>query len=187
MCNIKKHIIKVGEIKLTKKVTLSMPDDLHEKMLEHKHKFNFSKIFQEVISEKIRAKEEFKARLKEAPDMEEIIERLKAEKLETINDLYENGKNDGLEFARSASYGDLIQVVNEKPMNESNEVLGNWDPTSSENELLGDVYSQAFEDYELLGMIQTRYGFIPNEFFAKWEAGFFEGVREFYYEIKDKI
>lgn len=162
-----------------------MPEDLHQKMLEYKNKFNFSKIFQDVISKKIRAREEFKTRIKEESNMEKIIDRLKAEKLETINDLYESGKNDGLEFARRASYGDLIQVVNLKSMSESNEVLVSWDP--SESELLGDVYSQAFEDYELLGMVQTKYGFIPNEFFSKWEAGFFEGVREFYHEVKDKI
>ena len=170
---------------MTKKITLSMPDDLHEKMLEYKDRFNFSKIFQDVISEKIRSKEDFKNKIKGAPDMDETIERLKTEKLETINDLYENGKNDGLVFARNASYGDLIQVVNVKSMSESNEVLVSWDP--SESELLGDVYEQAFEDYELLGMVQTRFGFIPNAFFAKWEAGFFEGIREFYHEVEDKI
>ena len=71
---------------MTKTITISVSDELHETMMKWKDSFNFSGVFQEAIAEKIQRKEDFQKRLKEVTeDMNETIERLKLEKEEIFD------------------------------------------------------------------------------------------------------
>ena len=66
---------------MSKKITVSVPDDLHLKMNEWRESFNFSKFFQKAVSTMIQSKEEFQKRLRSNIDMTAIAERLRREKL----------------------------------------------------------------------------------------------------------
>ena len=66
---------------MAQKITLSIPDLLHEKLKEWRASFNLSKMFQEVVTDAILKKEEFQKRFSKDYNMSEIIKRLKQEKL----------------------------------------------------------------------------------------------------------
>ena len=176
---------------MTKKITISVSDRLHEKMMKWKNFFNFSKVFQSAISELIQRKEDFQKRLKGDEKMTEIIERLKREKAEAENEWFDQGKNDGLEFAKRSSYEDLKYALNIETIKEisKKEALIGCDPT--QDEILGDYFSDIFETYDQLGFEKQSYsnyvGDIPNNFYIEWEAGWKEGIQEFWDEVKDKI
>jgi hypothetical protein len=156
---------------MSKKVTISVPDELHEKMEKWRGDFNFSKVFQDAVSDLIQKKEDFKNRMKgEKQEMTEIIESLKQEKKEADEQWYETGKKDGLEFAKSADYKTLQyartwETINEMPGN----TIG-WDPTR--NDVLGDYFNDIFDTYDEMNFEETSYGnAMPNEAFCKWEVG----------------
>lgn len=170
---------------MTKKVTISVPDELHGKMEKWKDSFNFSKVFQGAISEAIQKKENFQTRLKEVTTMEQAIERLKREKTEAESDYFEQGKKDGLEFAKSASYEDLQYAICWEPMNRQPGLIG-YDPTR--DEVLGEYFDEIGQEDPHMEFEDTTMGHSrPNDLFAAWEEGWVEGVSEFWDEVKDKI
>ena len=171
---------------MTKKITISVPDELHVKMENWKESFNFSKVFQDAISDAIQKKESFKKRLKEATTMDQVVERLRKERAETTTDYYEEGKKDGVEFAQSASYEDIQFAISWEPMNALNENLISYNPI--DNEVLGDYFRDIIEEDPLINFIETRPGnYIPNDLFASWEEGFVDGIQRFWNEIKTKL
>lgn len=97
--------------RMARKITLSIPDMLHEKMEEWRRSFNLSKMFQDALSEAIQKKEEFQRRLQEDATMSEIIERLKQEKKMSEGNYVNRGKNDGVAWAKTAHYDDLMHAV----------------------------------------------------------------------------
>ena len=48
---------------MTQKITLSIPDRLHEKLNEWRSSFNLSKMFQDALSDAIKKKEAFSKKL----------------------------------------------------------------------------------------------------------------------------
>jgi hypothetical protein len=100
---------------MTRKITLSIPDMLHEKMEEWRKSFNLSKMFQEALSEAIHKKEAFQKRLQEDHDMVDIIERLRYEKMQSEGNYSENGRLEGIEWAKNAHYDDLMYVLDLTP------------------------------------------------------------------------
>ena len=162
---------------MSKKVTISVPDDLYEKMSEWRESFNFSKIFQNAISSVIQKKESFQQKFKEELDLSSIIERLKKEKLELEKNFREIGKKDGLEWIKTAHFKEIQYVLNWKP---------GRNPESDET--LGDYFSQVFNSerfFEGLNLSQLQENF--SEFSGRYIDGWKEGVLEIWNEIKDKI
>ena len=51
-------------MRMVKRVTISVPDDLHEKMEKWREQFNFPQLFQKTIAAAIKNKEDFQNRLK---------------------------------------------------------------------------------------------------------------------------
>lgn len=96
---------------MAQKITLSIPDMLHEKLKEWRNSFNFSKMFQEAVTDAIQKKEEFQKRFSDDFDMAEIIKRLKEEKLTWIRQFYRTGRKEGHKWARSAHFEDLLYVL----------------------------------------------------------------------------
>ena len=47
---------------MVKRITVSVPDELHEKMEKWRSNFNFSKVFQNAVSGAIQKKEDFEKR-----------------------------------------------------------------------------------------------------------------------------
>ena len=81
---------------MAKKITISVPDDLYEKMTVWKSSLNFSKVFQDAVSGMIRKKEVLTSRLREEIDFSAVVDRLKKEKIEFECNITECGKKDGL-------------------------------------------------------------------------------------------
>ena len=138
--------------------------------------------------------------------MNSIIQRLRKEKekeeYDRFDHWFEQGKKDGSDFAKSASYKELksalaLETTREmvgNPIDWENirGILGNsfgWDPTR--NEIIGGYFSDICEKYEKLGLeepveLNCRF-FMPNKFYIEWEVGWKESVETFWNEVKDKI
>lgn len=157
---------------MAQKITLSIPDMLHEKLTEWRSSFNFSKIFQEALTEAIHKKEELQKRFSEEFDMPDIVKRLRQEKLAWEKRYYKKGKTQGMSWAKSAHYEDLLYVLNYK---DTYELIGHAE------------YKAYFQDiYQAndLGKY-AREGGVEHE--RKFMDGWFDGVRSFWNEVRDQL
>ncbi len=157
---------------MAQKITLSIPDLLHEKLKEWRNSFNFSKMFQEAVTDAIQKKEDFQKRFSEDFDMSEIIKRLQQEKMIWEKQFFKSGKNEGLKWARSAHYEDLLYVINfEDTYKLTNDARFKpyFEEVHTTNEL-GKYASDAAVDHEVMFM-----------------DGWFLGVNEFWSQIKEQI
>jgi hypothetical protein len=161
---------------VTKKITISVPDDLHQKMAEWRESVNFSKTFQKAVSSLIQRKEEFQKRLRGNIDMAAIADRLRREKLESRSESSELGKKEGVEWARSAHYEELRYALRWLPEK---------DP--QRNEIMGDYFSNLFASNRELQLIAPEGNTGSNEVARTFLTGWKEGVEAFWSEIKDKI
>lgn len=157
---------------MAQKITLSIPDMLHEKLTEWRSSFNFSKMFQEAVTEAIQKKEELQRRFSEEFDMPDIIKRLREEKLAWENNFYQIGKTNGLRWARSAHYTDLMYVVH---CDNTYELIGheNFKP-----------YFQKLYETHALGEYSPQSG-VDHE--QKFIDGWFDGVNSFWNEVREEI
>ncbi|MBL7204557.1 MAG: hypothetical protein ISS63_09520 [Desulfobacteraceae bacterium] len=172
---------------MTKKITISVPDDLHEKMEGWKDSFNFSGIFQDAIREKIQRKEDFQQRIEKGGfDMEAAVQRLKAERKAYYGDFYDAGKESGFTWAMNAHYEDLKKAL-------SWEVI---QATLPEQLIYGDspIKDEAYDiiiDDDLIYDIPLQ-NFSLSEYandtrVLNFGAGWLAGVQEFWNQIKDKL
>ncbi|MCP3953520.1 MAG: hypothetical protein GY697_15080 [Desulfobacterales bacterium] len=161
---------------MSKKITVSVPDDLHLKMTEWRESFNFSKIFQKAVSNMIQRKEEFQKRMQSNIDMAGIAERLRREKLESQTESSELGKKEGVKWARSAHYKELQYALK-------------WIPEENpqRNEVIGDYFSDLFTTTRELHRIAPEGNNDSSEYIRTFLAGWKEGVEAFWNEIKDKL
>ena len=157
---------------MTQKITLSIPDMLHEKLTEWRSSFNFSKMFQEALTDAIQKKEELQRRFSDEFDMQDVITRLREEKLAWENNSYQIGKNNGLKWARSAHYTDLLYVVN---CENTYELI--------EHALYKPYFQKLYETHTL-GKYSPQGG-VDHE--QKFIDGWFDGVKSFWNEVRKKI
>ena len=157
---------------MTQKITLSIPDLLHEKLKEWRSSFNFSKMFQEAVTDAIQRKEEFQKRFKQEFDMQEVIHRLKAEKTAWENQFYKKGKLEGMRWASSAHYQDLMHVLHFE---------GTYDITSDET--MREYFTQIYRDAELEKYAGTDSVFHEQKFLDGWHSG----VSDFWNQVKGEL
>ena len=160
---------------MSKKITVSVPDDLHLKMNEWRESFNFSKIFQKAVSTMIQSKEEFQKRLRSNIDMAAIAERLRQEKLASQTESSELGKKEGVKWARSAHYKELQYALIWLP-----------EENPQRNEVMGDYFTDLFAARQELHRIAPESNNESSEFIRSFLSGWKEGVEAFWNEIKDK-
>jgi hypothetical protein len=96
---------------MAKKITLTVNESLFSKIDQWRSSFNLSKLFQDAVSEAIKAKEEFHRRLSGREDIPQIVERLKAEKRSWLGRARSDGESDGGSWAGQAHYRELISVL----------------------------------------------------------------------------
>ncbi len=154
------------------KITLSIPDLLHEKMEEWRKYFNFSKMFQDALSDAIRKKEEFQKRLQEDLDMTDIIERLKQEKLQSEGNYSDRGKIEGLLWAKSAHYDDLVHAM---AFDSAAEIAA--------DDRLSAYFSDIFSKDRLLDCQGSELNKFTRLFLDGWQRG----LSDFWNEIKEKL
>ncbi len=162
---------------MARKITISVPDELYEKMNQWRASLNFSKIFQKTIAAMIQKKEEFHQKLKEEFDFSAIIERLKREKSEIESNFFETGKKDALEWLQTAHYKDILYALK-------------WEPTESfsTDETLGDYFAHKLKKICECGVAEMNSQCMKaNQIIQKYLAGWKEGVLEFWNAVKDEV
>ena len=157
---------------MAQKITLSIPDLLHEKLKEWRASFNFSKMFQDTLTEAIQKKEEFQKRFSEDFDMPEIIKRLKHEKSIWEKKYYKLGKKEGLRWAKTIHYEDLLYVLQ---FNDTYKLIS--DPK------MNKYFEQIYETTDLATYSNSNAVDHEQMFIDGW----FIGVLEFWNQVKEKI
>ena len=157
---------------MAKKVTVSIPDLLYEKMEQWRASFNLSKMLQEAVAEAIQKKEDFQKRLREDLDLNQIIERLRQEKRQSEGDYYETGRQDGLNWAKSAHYDDLIYAINWEACEEAED-----DP----------VLGPYFAEKKVARRPRPCEGQASPNLFRLYLSGWQSGVGQFWEEVREKI
>jgi Arc/MetJ-type ribon-helix-helix transcriptional regulator len=157
---------------MAKKVTVSIPDMLHEKMEKWRESFNLSKMFQDAVTEAIQKKEDFQKRIREDLDLSQIVERLRNEKMQSEGNFYEAGKHDGVGWAKSAHYDDLIYALG-------------WEDYENAigDEQLGHYFLERQSHNRMMAMSPEG----SNEYFKAYLKGWKKGVEQFWIEIRDKL
>ncbi|OQX63910.1 MAG: hypothetical protein B5M56_01320 [Desulfococcus sp. 4484_241] len=161
---------------MAKKITISVPDDLYEKMSKWRDSLNFSNVFQKAVSTLIQKKEDFQTRIRQELDQSAIIERLREEKAQSENNYYDVGRKDGLKWAKSAHYDDLQYALH-------------WVPgdNPTKDRVLGDYFRQVIEKDDIMDYAVGSDSLCLNEFAKTYISGWKEGVSEFWQEIRDKL
>lgn len=157
---------------MAKKVTISIPDMLHEKLEKWRESFNLSKMFQDAVSEAIQKKEEFQKRIQEDLDLGQTIERLRKEKMQSEGNYFESGKNDGIQWAKTSHYDDLQYALN-------------WnDPeNATKDKILGDYFCHIHDSNRLFNSnIHSN-----PEYFFNYLRGWKEGIELFWEEVREKL
>ena len=96
---------------MAKKITLTVNESLFSKIDQWRSSFNLSKLFQDAVSEAIKAKEEFHRMMSGSEDIPRIVERLKAEKRSLLEKSQYEGEADGSTWAGKAHYKELVTVL----------------------------------------------------------------------------
>jgi len=155
---------------MAQKITLSIPDLLHEKLKEWRASFNLSKMFQEAVTDAIQKKEEFQKRFSKDYNMSEIIKRLKQEKLILEKQYYKLGKEEGLRWAKTAHYEDLLYVVE---FNDTYKLIS--------DSKMSDYFDKIYQSSELEKLSDS---FDHEQLFIE---GWSDGILEFWNHVKEKL
>jgi hypothetical protein len=117
-------------------------------------------------------KEELQKRFSEEFDTQDIIKRLRQEKLDWEKNFYKTGKNQGEKWARSAHYEDLLYVLH-------------YDHTYQliHHENYKSYFTDLYEAHDL-GKYSGK-GDQGHE--KKFLDGWFDGVNLFWNEIREQI
>ncbi|MFP4038956.1 MAG: hypothetical protein ACLFS7_00320 [Desulfosudaceae bacterium] len=161
---------------MARKMTISVPEDLYERMAKWKGTFNFSSVFQKAVSAVIQKKEDFQERIQEELDQTAIVERLRQEKAESENDYFEQGKQDGLHWAKIAHYDDLqyalLWIPDDKP---------------TQDKILGDYFADRIAADDIMDYAVGSDPVCVNEFVKTYLEGWKEGVGEFWEEVRERL
>lgn len=157
---------------MSQKITLSIPDLLHEKLEKWRASFNLSKMFQEALTEAIQKKEEFRKRFSEDFDMPDIIKRLRQEKRAWEKNFFKSGKTEGLKWAKTAHYQDLLYVLQIK---DTYQLIS--DP------LMNDYFETLYRSAGLAAYAGCES--VRHE--ERFMQGWLEGVIELWDQVKEKL
>lgn len=157
---------------MARKVTVSIPDILYEKMERWRRSFNLSKMFQDAVSEAIQKKEDFQRRIQEDLDLGEVIERLRREKAQSEGNFYDSGKRDGVVWGKSAGYDDIMYALS-------------WSDIEKApfDRVLGTFFMEKIESNRLMDLQNDTI----NEYARIYIEGWKKGLEEFWDEIKSKL
>lgn len=151
------------------RVTLSVPDELMNRIEAVKDRVNMSRVFQAAITARVEQLEHLKKQATEDTNMLEIIERLKTEKVQAEDQSYERGREAGLRLAKTLPYSDLRYAAEEY------ELTDNFS-CAIEDSVFGDYIKDE---------IQDEPDYVIN--FTRWEKGFLDAIQAFWAEVKEKI
>jgi hypothetical protein len=157
---------------MTKKVTVSIPDLLYEKMEKWRRSFNLSKMFQDAIAEAVQRKEDFQKRIQEDLDLSEIVDRLKREKERSEGNYFDTGRLDGTAWGKMAHYDDIQYALV-------------WEDLENalKDRVLGRYFEEKIKELQRLDVrMEDVSGYV--ELYLK---GWKKGLDEFWEEVKGKL
>lgn len=162
---------------MSKKITLSVPESLYQKISDWRSSFNLSQMFQDMVTEAIQKKEELQKRVSEDSNLTEIIKRLRNEKQEAISRIIEKGMSEGMRWAKIAHYDELSYAIT-------------WDPEKEKdpfkNKMLGTYFSEYFKT-ENISLFLEASGKAARQNVNSFLSGWKMGVAGFWNAVKDKI
>jgi len=181
-----------GIFKMSKNVTVTVPDQLHLKMKKYKERLQPSKIFQDALRQRIEQIERHDRQTEAGANIDALIERLRREKNAMKNTWYETGRTDAIEWVQNASYQHISYVAG--VFKTTNEILEQGELTTDtnldgnlEDVVIGEEL-QGFSGQYQLGWYKDENGrYVPCDEWRAWEEGFRNAVREFFGRIKDKL
>lgn len=144
---------------MSKNITVSLPDELFERVQAVKESINVSGICQEAL-EKETEKQEL---LKKGKNMTRI-EKLREQKLQYDQRYFDEGKQDGIKDAEDMDYEELLAM------------------TCEDNIYQTEVYFNYLKD-EIEGKKRYEPAFNEEKYLEGWVAG----VIESYEQIKDEL
>jgi predicted transcriptional regulator len=103
---------------VAERITVTIPNELHQRLQAVKEKLNVSRLCQEAIERAITIEE---IKMKEIPVKEKVIERLRLEKSQSDQEWEEIGFTDGVEDAEDLSYSDFKMLENNEISEETRE------------------------------------------------------------------
>jgi len=169
------------------RVTVSISDTLAERAEKWKDKFSPSELYQKALEEFVSKKEQLAERLKRDSEMrEQTIERLKAQKKQAESDFFEEGQTEGVEWAKTADYSELVYAAER------------FDPFEKAYQIGGVHYKWVLEDDTLNDTFEALFDERPNLFKAdddgllgseaeKFIEGWRDGVRAFWAEMRPHL
>jgi len=168
---------------MVKKFNLSVPDDLAEKIDQRRENLgSLSAIFQNAVAEIITKKEEFEQRLEGDEEMVEIIKRLRKEKTALQGNYREKGREEGLRWAKAASYMELEYARRFDPTDKD----GLYDPSVPlHDDILGHYFIDALEADDLSNPESDEDEL--NEFAKQWLKGWLEAVADFWSHVEPQL
>jgi hypothetical protein len=86
------------------RLTVSVPQDLYDRLDQWRDRLNISKVCQEALAREVRRLEEVPA---DARALGDLVERLSQEKADGERHWFNQGVSDGMTWAQGASYVDL--------------------------------------------------------------------------------
>jgi len=178
---------------MSKIISISLPDKLHERLQKLKDKINVSKLCQDVILKEVKKIEDFRKRIHKSAKTEKIIERLSQEKSESDELVYERGRKDGEQWAKTAHYDDLYNAVCKE---EDEHIINNGPVEDLEPEILDYLFEKHKITPERSGEIDDYLGkVLPVKvhshnwysYTISYRRGWYEAILDFWNEIKGKI
>lgn len=153
------------------RTTITMPDELGKRLEAVKEHFNISGICQAAIETEVVKQELLN---KEPKEMDDIIARLKQEKMQFHKDIRESGYNDGYESAQNMEFGDLFGLFKQE--------LG------FESEYPDFIRSQSFWDNWLAEEIEEEKERWNSAFDEDiYLIGWYEGALAFWAKVERKL
>ncbi len=147
---------------MTERISISIPDELSERLVAVKEKFNVSAVCQEAIEREVSRQELL---LKGSDKIETVVERLILEKKRYDEPYKERGYKDGYRDAQRMSYDDLMEIIKGEELLYKTEAWLGW--------LQDQVKELYIEDAAL------------ND--DMYLDGWTEGVKAFWEEVKDQL
>lgn len=179
---------------MSKIISISIPEKLHERLQNLKDKINVSKLCQAAISKEVKKIEDFQKRIHKSPKTEKIIARLSKEKNESEGLVYERGKKDGEQWAKIAHYDDLYGAVCRE---EDEDIISSSPMTDLELEIIDYLFDKHKIESKGSGELIEEYlnQVLPvrvhtHNFYIytlSYRRGWYQGILDFWNEIKNKI
>ena len=159
------------------KVTITVRDELWDRLKEVKDRFNVSRVCQAALEREVGIQEIL---LKEKQDMETVVDRLRAEKEKHDERYREMGRKHGIHEAKRLPYEMLMDIVSYGEAMEQDPHL-DWYENMYQNNFYAELEL-------LLKDVKNNEGANDPAFDEEnYCLGWVEGVMETWEEIKDEL